>query len=151
MRRPPGKELYEPVERVPLPNSSRSTRERAVELRRAKDTWLRSIMNADWTFETDSLVDMRVKTIPGFVNCEDQWEASAKRVLLSTIPRVADSAGTKLGVSVKGKIRPWNITIRSGKEGSIMGYLAQKQGLYLRHILYQSNLNSRAHEIHLAS
>jgi hypothetical protein len=55
-------ERYEPVERVPLPNSSRRTRERAVELRRARDTWFKSIMNADWTFDTDSRVDMRVKT-----------------------------------------------------------------------------------------
>jgi len=79
-----GQEVHEPVETVPLPNSSRRINERAVALRRAKDTWLRSIMNADWilrepeessfnlmtmqemesiiTFETDSRVDTRVKT-----------------------------------------------------------------------------------------
>lgn len=38
-----------PVGRVPLPNSSRTSRERAVQFRRARETWFRSIMKADWT------------------------------------------------------------------------------------------------------
>jgi hypothetical protein len=39
------------VAMVPFPNSSRRTRERAVQFRRAKETWLRSIIKADCTCE----------------------------------------------------------------------------------------------------
>lgn len=35
--------------RVPFPNSSKSIKEREVELRKAKETWFKSIMKADCT------------------------------------------------------------------------------------------------------
>jgi len=44
------------------------------------------------TFETDSLVDTRVKT----EHDEDRFQLSVNNPLLSTIPRVAEFAGTKL-------------------------------------------------------
>jgi hypothetical protein len=42
-------EIYEPAAAVPLPNSSSRIRERAVEFRSARDTWLRSIIKDDCT------------------------------------------------------------------------------------------------------
>ena len=42
-------EIYEPAAAVPFPNSSSRIRERAVEFRSARDTWLRSIMKDDCT------------------------------------------------------------------------------------------------------
>ena len=72
---------YEPVDKVPFPNSSRIISERSVQFLKASETWLRSIMKADcsckretrvrsaqpWassrgTLETDSRVCTRVKT-----------------------------------------------------------------------------------------
>jgi len=38
---------YEPVDKVPFPNSSRMIRERSVQFLRANETWLRSIIKAD--------------------------------------------------------------------------------------------------------
>jgi len=42
-------EIYEPAAAVPFPNSSSRIRDRAVEFRSAKDTWLRSIIKDDCT------------------------------------------------------------------------------------------------------
>jgi hypothetical protein len=36
-----------PVDKVPLPNSSSRIRDRDVQFRKAKETWFKSIMNAD--------------------------------------------------------------------------------------------------------
>lgn len=38
---------YEPVDKVPFPNSSRMIRDRSVLFLKANETWLRSIMKAD--------------------------------------------------------------------------------------------------------
>jgi len=41
------REINQPVESVPFPNSSSNTSERAVQLRSARETCAKSIMNAD--------------------------------------------------------------------------------------------------------
>lgn len=38
---------YEPVDKVPFPNSSRMINERSVQFLKANETWLRSITKAD--------------------------------------------------------------------------------------------------------
>ena len=38
---------YEPVDKVPFPNSSRMISERSVQFLKANETWLRSIIKAD--------------------------------------------------------------------------------------------------------
>jgi hypothetical protein len=50
--------------------------------------------SAKFTFETDSRVDMRVKTSHNSLTVNGTRKKGNS--LLSTIPRVADSAGTKL-------------------------------------------------------
>ena len=47
---------YEPVDKVPFPNSSRMISERSVQFLKANETWLRSIMKADCSCGKESSV-----------------------------------------------------------------------------------------------
>jgi hypothetical protein len=57
-------EIYEPAAAVPFPNSSSRIRDRAVEFRSARDTWLRSIIKDDCTLVLYSQSQLSVSSCP---------------------------------------------------------------------------------------